>query len=125
MKWIRRLFWVAVFVGVLVFGWRFAHDHGAPVVIQLPGLAPLEFTLWLALLLAVGLGAAISLLATTYQVTRLKLLSRRNRKLIKGLEAEVHQLRNLPLSDAEAPAIPAETGGEPEEMAERALGRGA
>jgi hypothetical protein len=125
MKWIRRLFWIAVFVGVLVFGWQFAHDHDTPVVIQLPGLAPLELTLWLALVLAVGLGAALSLLATTYQVARLKLLSRRYRKLIKGLEAEVHQLRNLPLSDAEAPSIPAESSGGSEEMAERALGRGA
>jgi hypothetical protein len=56
---------------------------------------------------AAGAGAA-GLLAV-YRLARLGLVNRRYRKAVDGLEAEVHQLRNLPLV-ADATADPAREG---------------
>jgi len=125
MIWIRRAFWIAVFVGFLLFGWTFAAKNEIPVAITLPWIGEFQLSLWQALLLATALGVALTGVFTAYQVARLKLLSRRYRKMIRGLEAEVHQLRNLPLADAEPPAIPTESTPERDGVADRALGRGA
>jgi uncharacterized integral membrane protein len=125
MKLMRRLLGAAVFVAILVFGWRFAADHSGPVQVKLPGLAGIEVTLWMALLAAFGLGAVIVTVIASLRIARLQLVSRRYRKVIRDLEAEVHQLRNLPL--AEETAAPAKLTAEAGEAtsAGRALGRGA
>ena len=104
MRLLLRLLWMALFVGVLVLGWRFAGANGETVRITLPigELAPVP--LWQALLAAFGAGAGAATLVGLYQVAKLRLVSRRYRKTVRGLEAEVHQLRTLPLS-GETPPI--------------------
>jgi len=101
MRLLLRLLWMALFVGVLVLGWRFAGANGETVRIALPigEIAPVP--LWQALLVAFAAGAAAAALIGLYQVTKLHLVSRRYRKTVRGLEAEVHQLRTLPLSGEE------------------------
>jgi hypothetical protein len=125
MKVVSRLFWIALFVGVLVFGWRFAADHASPVTITLPFLAEIQITLWLALLFAVALGALGMGFLALYQLTRLRLLGRRYRKMIRGLESEVHQLRSLPLAEADSPAAQLGVVSDADPISQRALGRGA
>lgn len=125
MKLLRRLLAIAIFIGILVLGWTFAAKHSGQVLVTLPGLAGFEVTLWLALLVSFGSGAALVALVAALRIARLQLVSRRYRKVIRGLEAEVHQLRNLPLADEEAaPAKPEVEAGQ-ESSARRALGRGA
>ena len=97
-----RLVWVVVFVGVLVFGWWFAAANGAlvPVSYVFGEFAPTP--IWLALLAAFALGALLAGAIGVYQALKRGLLMRRYRKTVRGLEAELHQLRNLPLATGEA-----------------------
>jgi len=69
-------------------------------------------------------GAAVTGVFATMQLARQGLLSRRYRKIIRDLEAEVHQLRNLPLSEEEATLEARNSGGVDPDPG-RALGRGA
>lgn len=124
MQLARKLVLVAIFVGVMVFGWRFAADHSSAVVIRNPVSGDLEVSLWMALIASFGLGVVLTGSLAAVKLARQGLLSRRYRKVIRGLESEVHQLRSLPLSSDEAPAVGDPAAGETPE-AERALGRGA
>ena len=56
--------------------------------------------------------AVVAALLTFYQMAKLGLVARRYRKAVRGLESEVHQLRNLPLADDEGSASPAGTGAQ-------------
>ena len=125
MKLARRLLVVAVFGAVFYLAWRFAMDNSGAVIIKIPVVQDIEILLWIALLTAFALGGVLAGLGAAYQVARLGLLARRYRKIIRGLESEVHQLRNLPLIDDE-PAL-GESVSEPEEapVPRRPLGRGA
>jgi hypothetical protein len=125
MQVLRRLVGIALFVGVLVFGWTFAADHSQPVTIRIPYLVDFELTLWAALLAAFGIGVAATGTLAVLRATRQGLVARRYRKMIRDLEAEIHQLRNLPLA-TDAPAAPETAVGEEAPPApKRALGRGA
>jgi uncharacterized integral membrane protein len=104
MQWLLRLLWMSLFVGVLVIGWRFAGANGETVRIALPIGEFAPAPLWQALLAAFAAGAGAAALIGLYQVAKLRLVGRRYRKAVRGLEAEVHQLRTLPLS-GEAPPI--------------------
>lgn len=110
MRVVRRLLWVALAALVLVVGWRFASQNGAPVTIDLIVMQLSESPLWVGLVSAFGLGAVCAGLAALYEVTRLGLLARRYRKAMLRLESEIHQLRNLPLSVEEGanhpPVVP-------------------
>lgn len=125
MQVVRRLLGIAFFVGVLLLGWDFAAEHSETVTIRIPFVPGLEVTLWAALLAAFGLGVALTGIAAMLRATRQGLVARRYRKMIRDLEAEIHQLRNLPLADDDAaPGKPAVSeGGSP--SPKRALGRGA
>jgi len=125
VKVVSRFFWIALFIGVLVFGWRFAADHSTMVTIKFASFHESQHTLWFVLLLAVGLGALSMGLIAFVQLTRLRLLGRRYRKMIKNLEAEVHQLRNLPLAETDSAAATLDVASESDSNAQRALGRGA
>ena len=122
MRLVLRLFWVALFLGVLVLGWKFAAANGGEVAISyvFGELGP--FPLWMALLAAFAVGVAAAGLLALYQLAKLRLVNRRFRKTVRGLEAEVHQLRTLPLS-GEAPAIAGE-GDRPEAAPRSGRGRG-
>jgi lysylphosphatidylglycerol synthetase-like protein (DUF2156 family) len=125
MQVVRRLLAVALFVAVLLLGWNFAAEHSSTVTIQLPFTQGLEVTLWAALLVAFGLGVGSTGVVAMLRATRQGLVARRYRKMIRDLEAEIHQLRNLPLANGEsAPAEPAVAEGT-SPAPKRALGRGA
>ena len=125
MQVVRRLLGITLFVAVLMLGWNFAAEHSDSVTIRFPFVPPLEVTLWAALLTAFGLGAGLTALVAMLRATRQGLVARRYRKMLRDLEAEIHQLRNLPLAaDESAPAKAADPeGGSP--ASKRVLGRGA
>jgi len=103
MRWLRRLLLLAVIVTVMVAGWRFASENQEAVTVhyvvgELAGIA-----LWQVILLAFGTGAVLVALFALFFSARSGLAQRRYRKAIGGLEAEIHQLRNLPLAPEAEP----------------------
>jgi hypothetical protein len=123
MRVLRRLFVAALFVGVLVLGWRFAADHAQQIVIRTP-FSEWEVSLWLALLGAFSLGVITTGAIASFPMMRRGMLTRRYRKLIRDLESEVHQLRNLPLAAEDSPPDGGDLVSEAPGTG-RALGRGA
>jgi uncharacterized integral membrane protein len=105
MRALRRALAVVAFVGLLVAGWRFAALHPQPVRVHYL-LGETEQSLWLALLGAFVAGAGLVAGIAGVHLVRLSMLARRYRKAAGRLEAEVHELRNLPL----APEAPGEGG---------------
>jgi len=101
MRLTRRLLAVAMFVALLVAGWQFAHVNSATVTINYLAGVVEGVSVWLALCVAFALGAVASGVIGLLQLARLGMLTRRYRKTVRGLEAEVHQLRNLPLVSEE------------------------
>ena len=102
MRTARRVLGLAVFVGLLVAGWLFAAENSEVVTIhyligQFDGVS-----IWLALLCTFLAGAVVVGLLGMAGAAKLRLEARRYRKVVKGLEAEVHQLRNLPLTSEDA-----------------------
>jgi uncharacterized integral membrane protein len=102
MRLVRRVFALVVFVGLLVGGWHFAADNSGLVTIYHLAGETGEIALWKVLLVAFGSGAGIAMVLGWVREARVRLVSRRYRKAIVGLEAEVHQLRSLPLSEGAA-----------------------
>ena len=122
MRGVLRLVQVVAFVGVLVFGWWFAAANADAVAVSyvFGELAPQP--LWLVLLAAIALGATVAGLVGFYQSLKRGLVMRRYRKTVRGLESELHQLRNLPLAPGE-PAPPG-AGERLESAPHSARGRG-
>jgi uncharacterized integral membrane protein len=121
MRLARRLLGIAVFVALLVGGWRFAAGNSDTLTIHYVFGEFTEVTVWAALFAAFLMGGVCTGAVAAYQVARLGMVTRRYRKAVRGLEAEVHQLRNLPLAAEESEleevsSEPAPLGG--------ALGRG-
>lgn len=120
-----RVIALALFVGALLAGWRFASENASGVRVHyLIGETP-DVALWKALLLAFAVGAACAGLGWLRLAIKNGLMSRRYRKMLNDLESEIHQLRNLPLapdsvtpSDVSARATEASHARQP-------LGRGA
>lgn len=98
----RWLIAIALFVGVLVGGWRFASLNSQVVSVNYLIGQSVDVSLWAVLLATFGCGAAVAALVASWGLMRSKLVSRRYRKAVAGLEAEIHQLRNLPLATEEA-----------------------
>jgi len=124
MRWIPRLLALALFVGALYVGWRFAAENGAPVRVhfvvgEVDGVA-----LWKVLLVTFAAGAACAGLGWIHLFFKNLLTSHRYKKMLGGLESEIHQLRNLPLAPDSAPPgdTPAVVAEEP--PARGSLGRG-
>ena len=117
MRWLRRLLLIALLVAAMVAGWQFAAENQDPVDVSYVLGEFLAVPLWQVMLVAFGSGAGLVALWTMFASARNGLVSRRYRKEIGGLEAEIHQLRNLPLapeSDSpggQAPAGSLPTGG--------------
>jgi len=93
----------ALFVAVWYVGWRFAAENSASMPIHLLAFQLEGVSVWVALICAFAGGGVVAGAVMTIVVARTKLVARRYRKAVVGLEAEVHQLRNLPLS-VEPPA---------------------
>ena len=101
MRLVRRALGAGVFVGLLVVGWRFAAQNGDPVTVDYLLGEVGGVSLWAVLLVSFAAGVAVAALVGGYQLAKLGMVARRYRKTVQGLEAEVHQLRNLPLSAQE------------------------
>ena len=99
-----RLLAAALFVAALVVGWEFASENSAPVTVHYLIGEISEVSLWVVLLGAFAGGVAVAGMVGLYHVAKLKLVARRYRKSASDLEAEVHQLRNLPLAVDESAA---------------------
>jgi len=98
MRMARRVLWIAITAGLVVAGVAFVGRNRASVPIDLGVTTYPDTPLWQALLAAFAAGAALVGVAALWQLLRLGMLSRRYRKHVARLEAEIHQLRNLPLS---------------------------
>jgi uncharacterized membrane protein YciS (DUF1049 family) len=102
MRWLRRWLGVALIAVVLIGGWSLKSVNADTVHVNfLLGEVPVE--LWEALVCAFAAGFALAGAGWLWSSLRARMMLRRYRKEVGGLEAEVHQLRNLPLA----------TGGEP------------
>ena len=99
MRLARRLLSIVVFVGLLIAGWQFAASNADPVPVHYPGGEFTARALWMVLLVAFGAGVVMATLVAVVRGARIRLVSRRYRKLVDSLQAEVHQLRSLPLSE--------------------------
>jgi len=101
---VRRVALLIFFVGLLWIGWKFAHGNAERVSIDLLALRFEGVSLWLVQLLSFTLGGIVVGLIVMVEVVRSNLMTRRYRKQVSKLEAEIHQLRNLPLSGGD-PAL--------------------
>jgi uncharacterized integral membrane protein len=90
---------IVVFVGLLIAGWQFAASNADPVPVRYPGGEFTARALWVVLLVAFGAGVVLATLVAVVRGAQIRLVSRRYRKLVDSLQAEVHQLRSLPLSE--------------------------
>lgn len=126
MKLLRRLVSLALFVGLWVGGWQFAARNPDPVAIDyLAGELPMQ-PVWLLLFAAFAVGVLAAGVLATLIVSRAKLATRRARRHAAKLEAELHQLRNLPLASQEDAPPRGSAGGAPDlRAAVGSLGKGA
>jgi TRAP-type C4-dicarboxylate transport system permease small subunit len=105
----RRVLIVVVIAGLLIGGWQLADENSTPVVVSYGLGVSREIPLWGVMVGAFAVGAGLVAIYTVYRAIRAGLVARRYRVALHGLEAEVHQLRNLPLGSEdrmEEPAIP-------------------
>ncbi len=98
MRLLRRSLWVIVIAALLYVGWRFPTENAEGIAISYLFGTFEAVPVWVALLAAFGIGALLATMASSLRVAKLGLTTRRYRKTVNDLEAEVHQLRNLPLS---------------------------
>jgi hypothetical protein len=113
MQNVRRLMALALFAGLFAVAWRFASTNAAEIPVDLILLQIPAVPVWVALLIAFGVGALAAGGSLSYEVIKKNLVARRYRKAVRGLESEIHQLRNLPLAGTDsASALRAEAEGE-------------
>jgi len=113
MRVLRRLLLLAIFVGLFWVAWDFTHGNDQLVEVQLFDRKSPPVSIWVVLVTAFGLGFACASAGLLFQLGKKSLTARRYRKTVSGLESEIHQLRNLPLSGADAPAeVAPPVGGE-------------
>ena len=97
MRWVRRWIGVALVAAVLVGGWSLKAENAENVAVSFL-FGEIQLELWEALLVAFGAGFALAGSGWLWQSVRARMIERRYRKAVGGLEAEIHQLRNLPLA---------------------------
>jgi len=106
MRGLRRLGAIVLFAALLGAGWRLAAGNSIEVEVDYIFGALSAIALWKALGLALLLGAGTTGTLFGLALIRARLETRRYRKEMRGLEAEVHQLRNLPLVGDETALVP-------------------
>ena len=117
MKWFRYaaigvLLLAAVFVGLL------PANNALPVSIHYVIGQSSEVPLYAVILLSFAFGVFVASVPLIYTILKRGLVMRKYRKMMKGLEAEVHQLRSLPLSaESKSDALPATTAAPETEVA--------
>lgn len=114
MQTLRKLLSFAVVFALVAGAVVFAIENQTPVPVHyLVGRAE-EQPLWWVTGLAFLLGAVVAWVVSLWLISRAKLAERRHRKQAERLEAEVHELRNLPLAtDRQAPTVAVGAGSIP------------
>lgn len=106
MRWVRRGVVLALLASVMIAGWRFAAENQQAVSLHyVAGELP-ELALWQVMLAAFGAGAGLVGLFAMFASAKNSLATRRYRRALSRLEAEIHQLRNLPLAPEPEPNPP-------------------
>jgi uncharacterized integral membrane protein len=113
MRMVRRLLGLALFVAALVIGWKFAHRNPDAVHVDLLFAQLSGQPLWQVLVAAFSAGAVCAGVVGLYHAARLRLTARRYRRAATALEAEIHELRNLPLAARPEGASRGSAGGPP------------
>ncbi|HKA14129.1 MAG TPA: lipopolysaccharide assembly protein LapA domain-containing protein [Myxococcota bacterium] len=111
MRWVRRWIGVALIAAFMVGGWTLKAENSDSVDVDFL-FGEIHVELWEALLAAFAAGFALAGAGWLWAGLRSGMTIRRYRKEVSGLEAEVHQLRNLPLVTASG-QTDARGGGEP------------
>jgi uncharacterized integral membrane protein len=114
MHWIRRILWGSLIVGIVFGSHYFVQHNETPVTLEFGAIRFEAVAVWMVLLCSFGAGFAAATAAATLRGARLRLESRRYRKQARSLEAEVHQLRTLPLAAADdgVAIVPEGTSGD-------------
>lgn len=102
---LRLLLLVVLLIGAAVGGARFSSENETLVSISYLFGTLSDVPIWLVLVGSFSLGTGLCLLMVIGRLTRSTLAQRRYRKTIAALEAEVHQLRNLPIDGESPPAV--------------------
>jgi hypothetical protein len=106
MRTLRRVVVGLLFVALFWAAWQFTHRNDAPIAVDLLAVRVPAVPTWAALMAAFGAGGLLAGLAFVYELTKQRLVARRYRKAVTGLESEIHQLRNLPLAEEGGRARP-------------------
>jgi len=99
-KMLRKLIFVFVFIGVLLIAIAFAALNPGPITLDL-AFAETETQKSLALILAFGAGWLFGLFCAGLILLKTLNERRRLRKSLNLAEAEVRNLRSLPIQDAD------------------------
>ena len=94
---IRRVLGVALFVGLLVLGWKFASHNGDPVIVHYVFGVTESQPVWLVVMLACLMGLGLAGLFLGFVLLRDRVALRRLRKIVSGLEGELRDFRNIPV----------------------------
>jgi len=100
MRRLLMLLFVVVVVLTMVAGWNFAAANRETATVDFVFARFEDVPLWMILVLSFVAGASAATLLFAMRLLRASLAQRRYRKAVAALEAEVHQLRNLPVSEA-------------------------
>jgi uncharacterized membrane protein YciS (DUF1049 family) len=102
MQTLRKLVSFALVFALVAGAVVFAIGNQTPVPVYYVFGHSEEQPLWLVSGLAFLLGTACAWVVSLWLVSRAKLAERRHRKHAERLEAELHELRNLPLAGGHA-----------------------
>jgi uncharacterized membrane protein YciS (DUF1049 family) len=97
MRWLRRWIGLALIAAILVGGWSLKAENAENVAVSFL-FGEIQLELWEALLIAFAAGFVLAGVGWLWSGLRARMIERRYRKAVGGLEAELHQLRNLPLA---------------------------
>jgi uncharacterized integral membrane protein len=114
MLWVRRILLGGLILGLVLGSHYFVQSNAQTVSLEFGAKRFDEVALWLVLLCTFATGFGVATVVAALRGARLRLVSRRYRKQARNLEAEVHQLRTLPLAEADeaAPAVSESTTGD-------------
>ncbi len=110
MKILRRLLLLALFVGLFWVVWEFRFRNQDTMTVDLIVWETPILATWALLLITFSIGAALAASILSLRLMRSSMIARRYRKAAVGLESEIHQLRNLPLSGEESAQGPSQGG---------------
>ena len=110
MRWFRRILSIALAGAFFYAALRFSSENAELVAVNYLAGESAAVALWQALGVAACVGALLAALPLGFLWTRARLLAWQYRRTLSRQEAEIHQLRNLPISQPEnvSPKQPSE-----------------